>query len=123
MLAIHRPYLEPLRHLIEAQKLAAMAHITGGGLPGNVKRVLGSCDAVIDLGAWTPPGLFRLLVQGGELDRDEAYRAFNMGIGMVLIVDPGMAREVELDLSRRGETTFRIGHTVAGSGQVRWARA
>src|SRR6185503_15090925 len=121
LLAVHRPYLEPLRPLIEAQKLAAMAHITGGGLPGNVNRVLGSCDAVIDLDAWTPPGLFRLLVQGGELDRDEAYRAFNMGIGMVLIVDPGAAREVELDLSRRGEKVFRIGQTVAGTGQVRWA--
>ncbi len=123
LLAVHRPYLEPLWPLIEAQQLAAMAHITGGGLPGNVKRVLGGCDAVIDRDAWTPPGLFRLLVQGGGLDQDEAYRAFNMGIGMVLLVDPEKAREVEMNLSRRGEATYRIGHTVPGSGQVHWARA
>src|SRR6185436_4696743 len=87
LLAVHRPYLEPLWPLIESKRLAAMAHITGGGLPGNVNRVLGKCDAVIDRDAWPPPGLFQLLVRGGELDAEESYRAFNMGIGMVLIVE------------------------------------
>ena len=87
LLAVHRSYLEPLWPLVEARKLVAMAHITGGGLPGNLNRVLGGCDAVIDVNAWQPPGLFRLLVEGGNLERKEAYRAFNMGIGMVLVVD------------------------------------
>jgi phosphoribosylformylglycinamidine cyclo-ligase len=123
LLAIHRPYLEPLWPLIEAQKLAAMAHITGGGLPGNVNRVLGACDAVVDRDAWTPPGLFQLLVRGGELDADEAYRALNMGIGMVLLVEPDLAGDVERALAARGERTFRIGHTVKGTGKVRWGRA
>ena len=123
LLAIHRPYLEPLWPLIESRKLAAMAHITGGGLPGNVNRVLGSCDAVIEREAWTPPGLFQLLVRGGGLDPDEAYRAFNMGIGMVLIVESSTHGEVIQDLARRGEACIRIGHTVAGSGQVRWSGA
>jgi phosphoribosylformylglycinamidine cyclo-ligase len=122
LLAIHRPYLEPLWPLIEARKLAAMAHITGGGLPGNVNRVLGTCDAVIDREAWTPPGLFQLLVRGGGLDHEEAYRAFNMGIGMVLVVEASLADGVAQDLARHGETSFRIGHTVAGSGRVRWCR-
>lgn len=123
LLAIHRSYLEPLWPLIESRRLAAMAHITGGGLPGNVNRVLGLCDAVIEREAWTPPGLFQLLVRGGGLDRDEAYRAFNMGIGMVLVVEPALENDVLQDLARRGEAAFRIGHTVAGSGQVRWSRA
>src|SRR5262245_57585447 len=123
LLAIHRPYLEPLWPLIAAKKLAAMAHITGGGLPGNVNRVLGACDAVIDRDAWTPPGLFQLLVRGGELDRDEAFRAFNMGVGMVLLVEERDAAEVEQDLARRGETCWRIGRTVEGQGLVRWGRA
>jgi phosphoribosylformylglycinamidine cyclo-ligase len=123
LLAVHRPYLEPLWPLIEAKQLAAMAHITGGGLPGNVNRVLGRCDAVIDRESWTPPGLFQLLVRAGELDPDEAYRALNMGIGMVLLVEPERADEVERDLARRGERTFRIGRTVAGEGRVRWGRA
>jgi phosphoribosylformylglycinamidine cyclo-ligase len=121
LLAIHRPYLQVLWPLIEAKKLAAMAHITGGGLPGNVNRVLGPCDAVIDRASWTPPGLFELLVRGGELDPSEAYRAFNMGIGMVLIVDRGSADEIQADLARRGDPTYRIGHTVAGSGRVHLA--
>lgn len=122
LLAIHRPYLEPLWPLIEGRKLAAMAHITGGGLPGNVNRVLGSCDAVIDRDTWTPPGLFQLLVRGGELDADEAYRALNMGIGMVLLVSPDHVEEVQDELAKRGETTFRIGHTVEGEGACAGAR-
>jgi phosphoribosylformylglycinamidine cyclo-ligase len=121
LLAIHRPYLEPLWPLIEAQKLAAMAHITGGGLPGNVNRVLGKCDALIQRDAWTPPGLFQLLVRGGGLDLDEAYRAFNMGIGMVLFVEPELEDEVAQELARGGEPVFRIGRTVAGTGRMRWA--
>src|SRR5262245_45315965 len=123
LLAVHRPYLEPLWPLIEARRLAAMAHITGGGLPGNVNRVLGSCDAVIDRERWTPPGLFQLLVRGGELEPDEAYRALNMGVGMVLLVDPDQISEVERDLARRGEKCFRIGHTIPGQGRVHWGRA
>jgi len=120
LLAVHRSYLDVLWPLIEGRKLAAMAHITGGGLPGNVNRVLGACDAVIDRGTWTPPGLFRLIVRGGELDPDEAYRALNMGIGMVLLVEPELAGEVERDLARRGERATRIGHTVSGRGRVLW---
>jgi phosphoribosylformylglycinamidine cyclo-ligase len=122
LLAVHRPYLEPLWPLIEARRLAAMAHITGGGLPGNVNRVLGSCDAVIDRSAWTPPGLFQLLVRGGEIEEDEAYRAFNMGIGMVLLVEPDEVAGVERELAARGERSWRIGSTVAGQGKVRWGR-
>jgi phosphoribosylformylglycinamidine cyclo-ligase len=123
LLAVHRSYLELLWPLVETQKLAAMAHITGGGLPGNVNRVLGACDAVIDRGSWEPPGLFRLLVRGGELDQDEAYRAFNMGIGMVLVVEEQRAAEVERELAQRGEAVVRIGRTVGGQGRVRWGRA
>jgi phosphoribosylformylglycinamidine cyclo-ligase len=123
LLAIHRSYLDLLWPLIEGRQLAGMAHITGGGLPGNVNRILGSCDALIDRSAWTPPGLFQLLVRGGELDAVEAYRALNMGIGMVLVVDAARARAVEETLGRAGERTFRIGLTVEGSGQVRWSKA
>ncbi len=122
LLAIHRPYLEVLWPLIEARKLAAMAHITGGGIPGNLNRVLSSCDALIDRTAWKPPGLFQLLVRGGELEADEAYRAMNMGIGMVLLVEPDVAGEVERDLLQRGERAIRIGRTIAGHGQVLWGK-
>lgn len=121
LLAIHRPYLDVLWPLIEAGKLAGMAHITGGGLPGIVNRVPGSCDAFIDRRTGTPPGLFQLLVRGGELDEDEACRAFNMGGGMVLLVEPDLADEVERDLKSRGEGSFHVGRTGPGSGRVRWS--
>ena len=123
LLAVHRSYLEPLWPLIRDQRLAAMAHITGGGIPGNVNRVLGACDAIVDRGAWVPPGLFQLLVRGGELEEDEAYRALNMGIGMVLLVDPEQVSAVEGELARGGEPVMRIGRTVSGQGRVRWGRA
>ena len=68
-----------------------MAHITGGGIPGNLNRILGAHDAEVEVDAWDPAGLFRLLVDGGGLEREEAYKAFNMGIGMIVLVEPGEA--------------------------------
>ena len=123
LLAVHRSYLAPLSPLVNERRIAAMAHITGGGLPGNVNRVLGACDALIDRAAWTPPGLFQLLVRAGNLDEEEAFRAFNMGIGMVLIVEESEVAAVERELASRGETPVRIGRTVPGQGRVRWGRA
>ena len=121
LLAPHRCYLELLWPLLEDCRLAAMAHITGGGLIDNLPRVLSGHDAVIDLGSWTPPGLFRHLVASGDIERDEAYRVFNMGVGMVLIVEPEVERDVRAHLESQGETVIALGHLEAGSGRVRWA--
>jgi len=121
LLAPHTCYLEACWPAIESRRVAAMAHITGGGLPGNVNRVLGACDAVIDRSAWTPPALFRMLVRAGDLDLDEAHRAFNMGIGMVLLVEEKDADALEAELARDGRGPVRIGRTVEGTGRVRWA--
>ncbi|MDA1264335.1 MAG: phosphoribosylformylglycinamidine cyclo-ligase [Planctomycetota bacterium] len=122
LLAPHRSYFELLWPLLEERKLAAMAHITGGGLLDNLPRVLGGCDAVIEPGSWPVPGLFQMLVEGAGIDRDEAHRAFNMGIGMVLLVDEAEREAVTASLEARGEAVHRIGHTEAGEGLVRWAR-
>ena len=65
LLAVHRSYLNVVWPLVEGRRLQAMAHITGGGLPGNVNRILGECDAVIDRQSWPRPGLFQLLVERG----------------------------------------------------------
>jgi phosphoribosylformylglycinamidine cyclo-ligase len=119
LLAEHRSYLDLLMPLIEERRLAALAHITGGGIPDNLCRVLGDCDAVVDRASWTPPGLFRLLVAGGDLERAEAERAFNMGIGMVLVVESDRAQGVRSDLEAAGEEVTVLGETVAGSGEVR----
>ena len=121
LLAPHRCYLEALLPLVHERRIAAFAHITGGGLAGNVDRVLGDCDAVIDRGAWELPGLFRLLTAGGRIERDEAFRAFNMGVGGVLVVEPEDESAILAQLERAGEQAFPIGETVAGSGLVRFS--
>ncbi len=119
LLAEHRSYLDALWPLVESRRIAAMAHITGGGIPGNLNRVLGSsCDAVVDTSAWTVPGLFQLLVEGGELARAEAFKAFNMGIGMILVVEAEEADDVLADLASRGEAAVRLGETREGTGRV-----
>ena len=118
LLAEHRSYLSLLWPLIEKKRIVSMAHITGGGLPGNVCRVLGDTDAIIDRSGWEVPALFRMLVDGGNLEDAEAFKAFNMGVGMVLVIEPDHADEVRAELEQAGEVVFSLGETVAGSGQV-----
>jgi phosphoribosylformylglycinamidine cyclo-ligase len=124
LLAVHRSYYGLLWPLLEESRIAALAHITGGGLVDNLPRILGTCDAVIDLASWPVPPLFRLLCERGQVERDEAYRVFNMGIGMVLLVDPEEERPVVLHLEAQGERVHRIGRTAesaGGKGAVLWA--
>lgn len=121
LLAEHRAYHHLLLPLIEERRLAALAHITGGGLVDNLPRVLGAHDAVIDRTSWPVPGLFRLLCEGGPVEPDEAHQAFNMGIGMVLFVDPGDVGAVRERLSAAGEPAYELGEVVAGNGIVRWS--
>ena len=123
LLAEHRSYLGLLWPLLEEGRIAALAHITGGGLPGNVNRVLGkSFDAWIDRESWPTPPLFRMLVESGGLEIDEAHRAFNMGIGMVMLVDPEQVEPIEAALKAAGEACHRIGEVREGEGNVRWTR-
>ncbi len=98
----------------------AVAHITGGGLPGNVVRVLPStADAVIDTTTWAPPPIFAELARLGGVADDEMFRVFNMGIGMVLVVPvEDAARAVEV-AGEHGHGATMIGEVVSGSAQVR----
>jgi len=124
LLAIHRPYLNLLWPLLERDRLAALAHITGGGLVDNVPRVLGRCDAVIDRSSWTIPPLFKFLCDKGRVGPEESHQVFNMGIGMVLFVDPAHERDVRASLEARGEEVLEIGRTEAAQGPegvVRWS--
>jgi len=117
LLAPHRAYLGALEPLVERQKIRALAHITGGGFPGNIPRVLrAGLGARIGKSSWRVPPLFRLIEKGGGISEDEMFRTFNMGIGMVVVVAPGDLHDVEHSLERRGETSFVIGSVVAGQG-------
>jgi phosphoribosylformylglycinamidine cyclo-ligase len=117
LLAPHRAYLAALEPLIERKKIRALAHITGGGFPGNIPRVLpAGLGARIRRSAWTVPPLFLLIQKGGSIPDEEMLRTFNMGIGMVVVVAPADLHDVEHSLERRGETSFVIGSVVAGQG-------
>jgi phosphoribosylformylglycinamidine cyclo-ligase len=118
LLRVHRSYLPALRPAL--QRIHAMAHITGGGLPGNVNRALpDTLDAVIDANSWEVPNLFRQLEQAGQVDRAEMYRTFNMGVGMVVITDEAGAEAVRAAAAAVHLGSWRLGRIVRGSGQVR----
>ncbi|NLG41871.1 MAG: phosphoribosylformylglycinamidine cyclo-ligase [Phycisphaerae bacterium] len=113
-----RPVLEVLRRYKRQRMVAAMAHITGSGLPGNIPRVLPpNCDAVLRRGSWPVPPIFGLLEHHG-VDEEEMFRVFNMGIGYVMIVRPQSAGVVVRALERAGEQAFVIGRVRRGRGQV-----
>jgi len=117
LLAPHRSYLAALEPLLERRKIRALAHITGGGLGGNIPRVLPEgLGARVRRGSWPVPALFRMIQSGGGVSEEEMFRTFNMGVGMVAIVAPGDLHDVEHSLERRGETSFVMGAVVAGSG-------
>ena len=119
LLSPHRGYLAALEPLVERRKIRALAHITGGGFPGNLPRVLpAGLGARIRRSAWQVPALFRLIQKGGGIGDAEMFRTFNMGIGMVVVVSPADLHEVEHSLERRGETSFVIGSVVAAPGVV-----
>ena len=109
-----RLYVHQVLALHKAGLLRAAAHITGGGLPGNLPRVLpAELDAVIDT-AWPIPPVFTWLAHAGGVASDEMLRVFNCGIGMVLVVrDEAAARAV---LAGLDETPVRVGRIVAGQG-------
>jgi phosphoribosylformylglycinamidine cyclo-ligase len=105
-----RIYVKPVLALMSALPVKALAHITGGGLPGNVPRVLPEgVVAEIDGASWPRPPLFGWLQTAGRVADDEMYRTFNCGIGMVLVVaEADAARAMEM-LGGAGETVSRIG--------------
>jgi phosphoribosylformylglycinamidine cyclo-ligase len=114
-----RIYVKAIQSVMEACTIGAIAHITGGGLPENVVRVLpDSLDARIDTNAWDRPPIFSLLQEQGRIEESELLRTFNCGIGMVIAVRPGDADTAREALEAAGETVFEIGSVVNGSGRV-----
>jgi len=117
LLRIHRSYLPALRPVLGT--IHAMAHITGGGLPGNVNRALPSnLDAEIDTRSWTIPNLFTQLQRAGGVAREEMFRAFNMGVGMVVICAPSEGETILRAAQSEGVRAWRLGRVIQGAGQV-----
>src|SRR5690349_8311647 len=121
LLKPHLCYAPALKNILERGWVSALAHITGGGIPGNLPRVLPSgVKAEIDLGSWPVPSIFKYLAKLGNIETDELLQSFNVGVGMILIVPPQHVAAVEADLKRRREKFFRIGRIDRGdSGKAR----
>jgi phosphoribosylformylglycinamidine cyclo-ligase len=129
--ALLRPttiYAPIVREVLSRYKVKAVvhgiAHITGGGLQDNIERLLPPGREVrIDRTAWPRPPLFAWLQRLGEVDADEMFRVFNMGIGLVLIISPYYADAVRRTVERRGLKCWTIGQVVPGSGGVTYIDA
>jgi phosphoribosylformylglycinamidine cyclo-ligase len=114
LLRVHKNY-QPLLAKIPSGVIKGLAHITGGGLVDNLPRILpANCDALIQTKDWRVPRIFQILQQNGNIDLQEMYQVFNMGIGMVAVVSKRDARRAMLMLKAK-----RIGQIARGNGRVR----
>ena len=117
LLTEHKSYLPAMKPVLD--RIHAMAHITGGGLPENLDRALPpTLDAVIDGSSWRVPGVFGVLMDAGKVERSEMYRTFNMGVGMVVICAPSDVNSVLSAAQQAGLEGWRIGSLRPGSGSV-----
>ena len=122
LLAPHLSYLNAVRPLLERDLVRGLAHITGGGITENLPRVLpDGCAAEVDTKAWAVPPIFRLLETRGGIDRAEMLRAFNMGIGLIIVCPAKFAeRVINLVEGTGTRGAVRLGTVVAGDGTVRY---
>ncbi|NLN75242.1 MAG: phosphoribosylformylglycinamidine cyclo-ligase [Armatimonadetes bacterium] len=119
LLATHRCYLKPLMAIMEEFDVRGIAHLTGGGFYNNIPRVLPiDCQVTVERRYWGVPPIFTLLQEKGNIDPIEMHRAFNMGIGMVLIVSNHSGLEVVARLQEFGETASVIGEVHKGGREV-----
>ena len=111
--------LSVLRKYKVKQPVVGMAHITGGGLPGNLPRVLSNkINAKLKAKSWDVPPIFDFLQKHGNVDRQEMLRVFNMGVGYVMIVKPHFAESIQEQLEKSGEKVFKLGKLTRGTGEV-----
>jgi phosphoribosylformylglycinamidine cyclo-ligase len=117
LLTVHRSYLPSLRPMLEGNGLHGLAHITGGGIPGNLPRILpDGLGARVDRSSWVVPPLFQRLQREGDVERDEMFRVFNMGVGMIAVVESARESDFIAALRAEGETAWSCGQIEAGSG-------
>lgn len=119
LLKVHKSYLKPVFQLIKKDLVKGMAHITGGGFIDNIPRVLpDNVSAQIER-VWPVPEIFNFLCEQGNISKQERFRVFNMGIGMVLIIDKNNLSKVEEILDSFNETCYLMGQVVKKKGKQR----
>lgn len=120
LLAVHRSYVAAIRPVLG--RIHALAHITGGGIGGNLVRVLpDGCEAVVDPASWTWPALCRVIREGGAVSLDEMRDVFNLGVGMIAVVPPEAVDGVRAEAERAAVPTWVLGSVRSGSRRVLFA--
>lgn len=115
VLAPTKIYVRSVLSLMQEVDVHALAHITGGGIPGNLNRVLPeNCHAVVQESSWEWPALFTWMMETANIERAEMYRTFNCGVGMILVVDAGQVDKALAHLNNSGETAFVLGEIKDG---------
>jgi phosphoribosylformylglycinamidine cyclo-ligase len=119
LLKVHRCYTPSILTLLKRHRIKGIAHITGGGIRGNLRRIIpGNCDAGIRVNSWKPQPIFKLIQNLGNVEEEEMFKVFNMGIGLILVVSRSDADRVAGRLSSLKETIYRIGEITRGRGEV-----
>lgn len=117
-----RIYVKAFMVLRDKLEIKGMAHITGGGIPGNLPRILPEgIYANVKIGSWPVPKIFELIEKIGNIPEDEMKKTFNMGIGYIMIVSEGMAEEAVSLLNKSGYTAFIFGNIEKGGRGVRYS--
>ena len=119
LLQPHVSYLKPLDELLDSGLIKGLAHITGGGLTDNIPRILPEgCGVDIKKGSWPVLPVFKLMQEIGNVSEAEVYRAFNMGVGMVVVTSPQDKAAVESHLQQQDTEVFQIGQVTDGKQEV-----
>jgi len=119
LMQTHRSYWPAIKKLVAAESVSAMAHITGGGITGNLPRVLPrGTAAVVEIGSWPSLPIFEHLQKLGNVPQDEMLRTFNMGLGMLLVVPSKKFKKAQSVLERVGEKAYTVGRIVKGDRKV-----
>lgn len=119
LLKVHRCYAPSIFPVLKKSRIKGLAHITGGGIEGNLKRILPKdCDARVAADSWRIPPIFGLLQRLGNIDDREMFKAFNMGIGMILVVSKKETDRILRRFSSLKETAYPIGEITPGTGKV-----
>lgn len=119
LLETHLSYLQTLDGLLDTGKIKGLAHITGGGLLENIPRILPENTGVeINKGSWNVLPIYRLMQEIGNVEEQEMYRAFNMGVGMVIVCDVNDKESIISHIKEQGEGIFEIGKVIKGNQEV-----